>query len=81
MAIKLIVGNLAKLKSGGPWLTVSKDRLEVGSKFLEMSWFDGSRLERAVMAVDTLEAHPSVAIEAAAKVAAKANPAGAPAAE
>lgn len=74
MAIKLIVGNLAKLKSGGPWLTVSKDRLEQGSKFLELSWFDGSRLEHAVLAVETLEAHPSVAQEAAAKAAAKAAP-------
>lgn len=60
MAIKLTVGNLVKLKSDGPWLTVTKDKPEQGSKFVEVAWFDGSSLCSRVLPKDALEAHPSV---------------------
>jgi uncharacterized protein YodC (DUF2158 family) len=56
MALKLIVGDLVKLKSGGPWTTVTKDRPEQGSKFVQVSWFDGSALRSEVLPKEALEA-------------------------
>ena len=56
MAIKLIIGDLVKLKSDGPWMTVTKDKPEQGSKFVQASWFDGSALRSEVFHKETLEA-------------------------
>ncbi len=55
MAIKLITGDLVKLKSGGPWMTVTKDKPEQGSKFVQASWFDASELRSEVFNKDALE--------------------------
>lgn len=60
MSVKLAVGHLVKLKSGGPWLTVVKDRPEAGSKFVVAAWFDGSVLSQELLPKDALEPHPSV---------------------
>lgn len=60
MAIKLTTGNQVKLKSGGPWLTVTKDKPEQGSKFVEVSWFDGSALNTKILPKDALDPHPSL---------------------
>jgi uncharacterized protein YodC (DUF2158 family) len=59
MARKLVVGDVARLKSGGPWMTVVKDKLEVGSKFVGMAWFDGSALSNEVFPRDALEPDPA----------------------
>lgn len=56
MALKLITGDLVKLKSGGPWMTVTKDKPEQGSKFVQASWFDASALNRDIFHKDALEA-------------------------
>ena len=72
-AVKLVVGDLVKLKSDGPWLTVTKDRPEAGAKFVEASWFAGTQLESQVLPKDALEPHPSVLERANAKLADKAE--------
>jgi uncharacterized protein YodC (DUF2158 family) len=59
MARKLVVGDVARLKSGGPWMTAVKDKLEVGSKFIGMAWFDGSALSNEVFPREALEADPT----------------------
>lgn len=59
MARKFGIGDVARLKSGGPWMTVTKDRPEAGSKFVVMSWFDGSKLESEIFPKDALEHDPS----------------------
>ncbi len=56
MALKLIIGDLVKLKSDGPWMTVTKDKPEQGSKFVQASWFDGSALRTEIFHKDALEA-------------------------
>lgn len=66
MSVKLVIGSLVKLKSDGPWMTVTKDKPEQGSKYLEASWFDGNQLHSKIFHKDALEAHPS-AQEAAKK--------------
>ena len=72
MAAKLVVGDVVKLRSDGPWLTVVKDRLEQGPKFVQASWFDGSTLKsevfprEALVAKDTGEGAPKGAKPAAA---------------
>lgn len=58
-AIKFSLGDVVRLKSGGPWLTVTKDRPEAGSKFVGVSWFDGSHLESDVLPKDALEHDPA----------------------
>lgn len=59
MATKMSVGDIAKLKSDGPLMTVVKDRVEAGgSKFAELAWFDGSTLHREVFPKDALEVLP-----------------------
>lgn len=79
MARKLGIGDVARLKSGGPWMTVTKDKPEVGTKFVGMSWFDGSALNSDIIfPKDALELDPTrqAADEAAkgdAKVDAKAD--------
>lgn len=55
MAVKLVVGSVARLKSGGPWMTVTKDRTDQGSKFVQVSWFDGSTLSHEIFPKDALE--------------------------
>ena len=67
MSVKLAIGHLVRLKSDGPWMTVTKDRPEAGSKFVEVAWFEGAGLRREVLPKDALEPHPSVAEEAAGK--------------
>lgn len=58
-AVKLVVGHIVKLKSGGPWMTVTKDRLELGSKFVQASWFSGAELKTEVFHKDALELDPA----------------------
>lgn len=59
MAVKFPVGDVVRLRSGGPWMTVSKDRPEAGSKFVEAVWFDGTALRREVLPKDALEHDPA----------------------
>jgi len=59
MAAKFTTGDIVKLKSGGPWATVTKDKPEAGSKFVQISWFDGSKLESSVLPKATLEHDPT----------------------
>lgn len=59
MARKLAVGDVARLKSGGPWMTAVKDKLEAGSKFIAMAWFDGSALSNEVFPREALEPDPT----------------------
>lgn len=56
MAAKLETGSVVRLKSGGPWMTVTKDRPEQGSKFVQTSWFDGSVLSQEIFPKLALEA-------------------------
>lgn len=63
MAFKFVTGDIVKLKSGGPWTTVTKDRLEAGSKFVQISWFDGSSLAHEVLPKDALEHDPARKVE------------------
>lgn len=58
MAAKFSVGDIVRLKSDGPWMTVTKDRLEAGSKFVAVAWFDGSSLNSEVFPKDALEHDP-----------------------
>jgi len=53
--VKLVVGSVARLKGGGPWLTVTKDKPDAGSKFVGVSWFDGTSLAEQVFPRDALE--------------------------
>jgi uncharacterized protein YodC (DUF2158 family) len=57
--MKFAVGDIVKLKSGGPWMTVVKDRPEAGSKFVVTAWFDGSKLETEQFPKDALEHDPA----------------------
>jgi uncharacterized protein YodC (DUF2158 family) len=59
MAAKFTIGDIVKLKSGGPWTTVTKDKPEAGSKFVQISWFDGSTFESQVLPKATLEHDPA----------------------
>ena len=54
-AVKFTTGDVVRLKSGGPWTTVTKDRPEIGSKFVQVSWFDGTTLAAEVLPKDALE--------------------------
>lgn len=79
MAAKFTTGDVVKLRSDGPWTTVTKDRPEAGSKFVEVTWFNGSALESAILPKAALEHDPArMAADEKAEKAAKAT---APAAE
>jgi uncharacterized protein YodC (DUF2158 family) len=55
MAFKYVVGAVVRLKSGGPFMTVTKDKPEQGSKFLGVAYFDGSTLKDVVLPKDAIE--------------------------
>lgn len=59
MAAKFTIGDIVRLKSGGPWTTVTKDKPEAGSKFVQISWFDSSKLDSQVLPKATLEHDPA----------------------
>lgn len=59
MAVKFSIGDIVRLKSGGPWTTVTKDKPEAGSKFVQVSWFEGSALRAEVLPKATLEHDPA----------------------
>jgi uncharacterized protein YodC (DUF2158 family) len=59
MAHKLIVGNVVKLKSGGPWMTVTKDRTEQSNKLAQTAWFDGAILMTEFFPKDALDIDPA----------------------
>lgn len=52
---KLAVGTVVELHSGGPSMTVFKDRPEEGSKFVGVAWFNGTVLAREVLPKDALK--------------------------
>lgn len=48
------VGDIVKLKSGGPEMTV-KEVPDISDKFYECQWFAGKKLERGKFRGDSLE--------------------------
>jgi uncharacterized protein YodC (DUF2158 family) len=56
--VKLVVGSVVRLESGGPWMTVVKDRPEAGSKFVEVAWFNGTDMRREVLPKEALSPSP-----------------------
>jgi uncharacterized protein YodC (DUF2158 family) len=76
---KFVVGGVVSLKSGGPFMTVTKDKPEQGNKFVGVSYFDGSTLKEAVLPKESVQ--PDEATQKAADkaekdaAAAKATPA------
>jgi uncharacterized protein YodC (DUF2158 family) len=54
-AVRLVTGDLVKLKSGGPWMTVTKDKFEAGTKTVACSWFAGDDLRTEVFLKEALE--------------------------
>lgn len=58
-ALKFTTGDVVRLKSGGPWTTVTKDKPEEGSKFVQVSWFDGTTLAAHVLPKGALEHDPA----------------------
>jgi uncharacterized protein YodC (DUF2158 family) len=59
MAVKFAIGDVVKLRSDGPWMTVVKDRPEAGSKFVVAAWFNGSALSTETFPKDALEHDPA----------------------
>jgi uncharacterized protein YodC (DUF2158 family) len=54
-AVKLVVGDVVRLKSGGPWMTVTDDKFKAGSKTVATSWFSGDDLRTEVFLREALE--------------------------
>ncbi|MNR71473.1 hypothetical protein D3C71_20990 [compost metagenome] len=52
---KLTVGTVVELHSGGPLMTVMKERVEQGSKFTQVGWFAGTELKQEVLPKDALK--------------------------
>ncbi len=65
MAVKLAVGVVVELRSGGPLMTVVKDRVEEGNKFVQVSWFAGVELRKEVLPKDALTVKAEVVTPAA----------------
>ena len=59
MAAKFVIGDVVKLKSDGPWMTVTRDKVEIGSKFVGTAWFSGSDLKSEVFPKEALEHDPA----------------------
>jgi uncharacterized protein YodC (DUF2158 family) len=81
-AFKYVIGAVVQLKSGGPFMTVTKDKPEAGTKFIGVSYFDGNSLKHDVLPKDAIE--PDEATKKAAEKAEKeaaSKKEGAPAAE
>lgn len=55
MSIKFAVGALAELLSGGPAMTVVKEKTEDSSKLAQFAWFDGTDLRREVLPKDAVK--------------------------
>jgi uncharacterized protein YodC (DUF2158 family) len=81
-AFKYVIGAVVQLKSGGPFMTVTKDKPEQGPKFVGVSFFDGNKLDHAVLPKEAIKPDEATikAAEQAEKAAADKKPA-APAAE
>lgn len=79
MAFKFFIGAVVQLKSGGPLMTVTKDKPEQGSKFVGVSFFDGNTLKHDVLPKEAIEPDEATkkAAEKAEKEAAAAKAAGA----
>lgn len=54
-AFKFVVGAVVRLKSGGPYMTVAKDKPEQGAKFVGVAYFDGSTLKQEVLPKEAIE--------------------------
>lgn len=54
MSVKITVGAVVELKSGGPLATVVRDKGLENNKVVEVAWFNGSDLNREVLPKDAL---------------------------
>jgi len=54
-AFKFVVGGVVNLKSGGPSMTVTKEKPEAGPKFIGVSYFDGNTLKHDVLPKDAVQ--------------------------
>lgn len=79
MAFKFFIGAVAQLKSGGPLMTVTKDKPEAGSKFVGVTFWEGNVLRTEVLPKEALQPDEATlkAFEKAEKEAAAAKAAGA----
>lgn len=72
--IKVAVGAIGELNSGGPSMTVIKEKTEESSKLAVFAWFDGSTLHRDVFPKDAVKmTHAAPVKEKAAPAAAAAG--------
>jgi uncharacterized protein YodC (DUF2158 family) len=81
MAFKYFVGAVVQLKSGGPLMTVTKDKPEAGSKFVGVTFWEGNTLRTEILPKEAIEPDEATkkAAEKAEKEAAAAKAAGKPA--
>lgn len=75
MSTKLVNGDVAELKSGGPKMTVVKEKVPEGSKFVQVAWFNGAILSHETFPREALKGHPEKPVEAVKPDASKAEPA------